>query len=211
MTHAALTPLLGRQFDNFLFASIGEDQNGTTLSVLSALARLDVDPWEETASLARLPRERATERLAAVIAAARKDLATSLAPETIAARLVALLPQAASYNVPAPEALLKAAGVRPFRLFITLGVVAFLLAGYLIFIAHPSSGSGANSAATTSEAAAPRYKQSSNGNGQVDRRGASLRRSCAMALRRRIRRRARGFASDGYADRTRTGQRSLGA
>ena len=26
MTHAALTPLLGREFDNFLFAPIGDDK-----------------------------------------------------------------------------------------------------------------------------------------------------------------------------------------
>ncbi|MGO9740546.1 MAG: hypothetical protein ACLPN5_03340 [Roseiarcus sp.] len=44
MTHTALTPLLGREFDDFLFAPIGEDRNGTTLSVLSALARMEVDP-----------------------------------------------------------------------------------------------------------------------------------------------------------------------
>ena len=40
MTHAALTPLLGREFDNFLFASIDDDRNGPLLSVVSALARL---------------------------------------------------------------------------------------------------------------------------------------------------------------------------
>ena len=47
MTHAALIPLLGREFDDFLFASIGDDRNGPSLSVFSALARLDVDPWKE--------------------------------------------------------------------------------------------------------------------------------------------------------------------
>jgi hypothetical protein len=40
---------LGSEFDDFLYASIGEDSNGVLLSVLSALARLDVDPWEEAA------------------------------------------------------------------------------------------------------------------------------------------------------------------
>ncbi len=120
MTHAALTPLLGREFDDFLFASIGEDRNGTTLSVLSALARLDVDPWRETASLARMPRGRATERLAAVIAAVGKDLAMSPAAETIAARLIELLPRAAPFDVPAPKALLATASIRPPRLFIAL-------------------------------------------------------------------------------------------
>lgn len=52
MTHAALAPLIGPEFDKFLCASIGEDRNGTMLSVLSALARLDVDPWQEAADLA---------------------------------------------------------------------------------------------------------------------------------------------------------------
>ena len=47
MTHAALTPLLGREFDNFLFAPLGDDQNGPPLSVVSALAQLEVDPWQE--------------------------------------------------------------------------------------------------------------------------------------------------------------------
>ena len=63
MTHAALTPLLGREFDNFLFASIDDDRNGPLLSVVSALARLEVDPWIEAASLARMPREQAKRRL----------------------------------------------------------------------------------------------------------------------------------------------------
>jgi hypothetical protein len=39
------------------------------LSVLSALARAGVDPWEEAAHLARLPGETATQRLASLIAA----------------------------------------------------------------------------------------------------------------------------------------------
>jgi hypothetical protein len=34
---------LGSEFDSFLYAPIGEDGNGMPLSVLSALARLDVD------------------------------------------------------------------------------------------------------------------------------------------------------------------------
>ena len=32
------------EFDAFLFAHIGEEKNGMLLSVLSALARLDLDP-----------------------------------------------------------------------------------------------------------------------------------------------------------------------
>ncbi len=156
MAHAALTPLLGHEFDDFLFAPIGEDQNGTTLSVLSALARMDVDPWQETASLARMPRERATERLAVLIAAVRKDLAMSAAAETIAARLTELLPRAAPFAVPTPEALVRTASVRPTRFLLALGVVVLLLVGCFVFAANRSPDSGPVSSAATSETAAPR-------------------------------------------------------
>lgn len=156
MTHAALTPLLGRDFDRFLFASIGEDRNGTALSVLSALAQVDVDPWQETVSLARMPCEAARERLTTLIAAAPIDLATGPSAATTAARLIALLPRAPSYKVAAPEAPVKAAAVTPWRIFIMPAVFILLLAGYFAFVAHPSPEGGADWAVTTSEAPAPR-------------------------------------------------------
>ena len=49
-------PLLDSQFNDFLFASVGKEKTGMMLSVVSALARLDLDAWQETANLARLPR-----------------------------------------------------------------------------------------------------------------------------------------------------------
>ena len=102
MTHAAtLTPLLGREFDNFLFAPLGDDLNGAPLSVVSALARLDVDPWKEALSLARMPREPAMGRLTSLIASLPKDSATGFAPEVAATRLIALLPQATRFNAAA--------------------------------------------------------------------------------------------------------------
>ena len=52
---------LASEFDNFLLAPIGDDNNGMQLSVLSALARLNVDPWEQAATLALLPAD-AVER-----------------------------------------------------------------------------------------------------------------------------------------------------
>jgi hypothetical protein len=48
--------LLHSDLNDFLFASIGEEQNGVTLSVVSALTRLGVDPWEEAARLTPCPR-----------------------------------------------------------------------------------------------------------------------------------------------------------
>src|SRR5579872_2186471 len=93
MTHAALTSLIGAEFDDFLYASIDDYGNGKLLSVLSALARLDVDPWQEAAKLARMPREAAAQRLAALIATLPDESSTHRPVGTIAARLVALLPR----------------------------------------------------------------------------------------------------------------------
>ena len=57
MTRQDSVSSLGSDFNDFLYAPISEGRNGMLLSVLSALARLDVDPWEEAAQLAQLPRE----------------------------------------------------------------------------------------------------------------------------------------------------------
>jgi hypothetical protein len=80
------------KFDDFLFAPIGEERNGMLLSVLSALARQDVDPWEEAATLARLPGESATQRLALLIAGLPDAVSAQRDSGKIAARLIALLP-----------------------------------------------------------------------------------------------------------------------
>ena len=45
---------LTARYNDFLFAPIGEQENGMQLSVLSALARINVDPWEEAARLATM-------------------------------------------------------------------------------------------------------------------------------------------------------------
>ena len=118
---------LGSEFDNFLFASIAEDRNGTPLSVLSALARLNIDPWEEAAKLTRLPGETATQRLASLIAALSDERSARLDPGTIAIRLVALLPPQAGSNIRSPKTLLDGGAATNSR-----AVIYWLL--YVIFM-----------------------------------------------------------------------------
>lgn len=61
---------LGRSnLSRFFFATIGVEGNGSQLSVLSALARGGLDPWQEAERLARLPRSAAADGLARLIAA----------------------------------------------------------------------------------------------------------------------------------------------
>ncbi|MBL6614766.1 MAG: hypothetical protein ISP45_12190 [Reyranella sp.] len=52
------------EFDAFLSAPVGEDTDGVGLSVMSALARIGLDPWSEAARLSDLPRDAAVEALA---------------------------------------------------------------------------------------------------------------------------------------------------
>ena len=55
------------QYDDFLFASICEEANGMRLSVLSALARMNVDPWDEATRLAAMPKAVAERTLVSIL------------------------------------------------------------------------------------------------------------------------------------------------
>jgi hypothetical protein len=93
MMRPAAIALPGTEFNDFLFAPIGEDSNGMLVSVLSGLARLEVDPWQEAAQLAQLPGEIATQKLASLIGALHDHESAYLDPPRIAARLIELLPK----------------------------------------------------------------------------------------------------------------------
>jgi hypothetical protein len=159
VTHAALASLLGPEFDNFLYASIDEGGNGKLLSVLSALTRLDVDPWREAAKLARLPKEAATQRLAALIAALPDEPSAHRSAGTIAARLIALLPRGAGPIIAPGRALLPGVGaiINPraarYAIFLALMLFAFcsLLSSRSPTVDNPhppSTGTGEVSAPT---------------------------------------------------------------
>src|ERR1700733_11193714 len=83
------------EFDDFLFSPIGAEKNGMVLSVLSALARLNVDPWGGAAELARLPGDSAIQRLATLIASLPNETRGHLDSKIIATRLVKFLPRPA--------------------------------------------------------------------------------------------------------------------
>lgn len=79
--------------NDFLFASICEERNGMQLSVLSALARLNVDPWEEATRLAAMPKAVAAMALASTLDRVSDRTWGPSEAEAIAARLVQLLPR----------------------------------------------------------------------------------------------------------------------
>ena len=80
------------EFDSFLFAPVGEDKQGTVVSMITAFARLDFDPWQQAADFARLPKEAARARLAAILATLPGMASSDADPGSVATRIIALLP-----------------------------------------------------------------------------------------------------------------------
>lgn len=128
MTNSAAACPLGPEFEPFLFAAVGADRNGLPLSVLSALARRDVDPWQEAARLTEMPEATATRTLAALLGAAPDGAWTDAGGGATVARLIALLPRRAGGGTSSPRGVPRAGVATELR----LGLPAILL---LIFMA----------------------------------------------------------------------------
>lgn len=141
------------EFDAFLYASVGED-NGMPLSVLSALARQNVDAWDVARQLVLLPKESAIRLLASMMAMIPAGSGERPVPEEIAARLVALLPKS-STRARAAKAVPSLRGSPPApavnnRLRLAVAFALFALAGYWLIAnltAPPNPGAAAPSRA----------------------------------------------------------------
>jgi hypothetical protein len=118
------------EFNTFLFASIGEEGNGMPLSVVSALARLDFDPWREAARLSDLPQESALAALDGLIRRLPAGHWNQSDTRKIAARLVELLPRgdpAAQQGETSPGGRAKATSS------IVVWLIVLALGGYALF------------------------------------------------------------------------------
>jgi hypothetical protein len=127
------------EFDEFLFAPIGDEENGMTLSVISALARLGFDPWREAARLAGLPKPQAAAALAGLFGRLPSP-AEQLAGVGHAARLIDLLPSAAVEAAARPTRVVVAArwrlpplGFAGICLMLVLAAIAITLASQSVF------------------------------------------------------------------------------
>jgi hypothetical protein len=121
--------LLDSEFNEFLFATVGEERIGMPLSVVSAFTRLGLDPWLEAARLSDLPKESAIVTLSGMIARLPVGCWELSQTRGIAARLIEFLPRPGSV-VQADSA--KPGGVRRARrpavwlIVVMLGAAAFL-------------------------------------------------------------------------------------
>lgn len=148
---------ISSEFDGFLYALIGDDNgNGMQLSVLSALARQGVDPWEEAARLAVLSSEAATRKLTAWIAVQPDGKSTRPDAGPIATRLIALLPRRTGSDTPASttalhvKAVVQSWPVRHRIIYVIF--VVLVLAAQWIIANHLVAGLSGNAAAPTSAA-----------------------------------------------------------
>ena len=127
----------GSEFNDFLFAPIGEDRNGMLVSVLSGLARSDVDPWQEAAKLAQLPGEAATRELAALIGALPDRASSYPDPRAVATRLIALLPRPLGSNgkpQQTPHGVWAVMNSRPWWIYV--GFMCFVLGSQFLIASH---------------------------------------------------------------------------
>jgi hypothetical protein len=125
---------LGSEFEPFLLAPIGEDNDGMVLSVLSALARLNVDSWEESATLARLPGDTATRKLASLIAALPNRASSIPDSATIAARLISLLPNRAGPELPSRTAVSSIGAMT--RSPILTRLILYIILMFFMLVSH---------------------------------------------------------------------------
>ncbi|HWW20456.1 MAG TPA: hypothetical protein VNZ06_06600 [Steroidobacteraceae bacterium] len=130
------------------------------LSVLSALARLDVDPWEEASRLAGLPRPAAIQFLMALIVALPDGSSARSNPEMHAQRLTALLPARGVTNPPASKAEI-ATGISTYHqgfvryVLFYLVLMAFFFGGQWLIEHSPRPGHSGTVTSPESGAALP--------------------------------------------------------
>ena len=101
----------GLEYAAFLFEPLGDDRNGVPLALVSILGRMSLDPWSEAASLASMPTDAAARKLASFIEAMPNHALPRVESNTLAERLIRLLPKRpdpAAPAAPAPEPLADA-------------------------------------------------------------------------------------------------------
>ena len=135
---------LDTAYDAFLYADVCADKNGTPLSVLSAMARMNLDPWIEAATLSKASPAPATRRLAALIAAVPGGAEAPDDAANIATRLLTLLPHQTRLALPPhPQSkpLSAVAAVVESRKvqWTVLGVIALALATMVFGVHRPQS------------------------------------------------------------------------
>ena len=140
MTPAASTSFVSAELSDFLYAPIGSENNGMTLSVLSALTRLNIDPWDEAAQLCELPKHAAATRLCSLIARLPAGSWTHADCQAIAEHLIEFLPHRSS----SPQDARGSRGINLSAVMIIIAVALGLAALLIAASCEPSRADGMN-------------------------------------------------------------------
>ena len=129
------------QFGKFLFATVGNEIDGVPLTVISVLARLGLDPWEEAERLSSLGNREAVEQLARLIAEVPGSVRPLAEARVLAGGLVGLLVNHGPSRTSAPQIQIRPryrAPVLPKRA--QFWVVCFLLTAAALVSAAAHGG-----------------------------------------------------------------------
>ena len=99
--------------DRFLFATVGDEIDRVPLSVISALSRLGLDPWQEAGRLSSLSNREAMEQLARLIAELPGRFRPLDEAREIADRLIQLLPRHDTDRRSTPQVQIRPYYLRP--------------------------------------------------------------------------------------------------
>ena len=99
--------------DKFLFAAIGDEIDGIPLSMISAITRLGLDPWQEAGRLSSLARSEAVEQLTRLIAEIPGIVRPVGEAREIADGLVGLLPKHDASRAVTPQLQIRPRYSRP--------------------------------------------------------------------------------------------------
>jgi hypothetical protein len=130
-----VTALQRSDLNRFLFADIGTEANGMTLSVMSVFARRGADPWTEASRLAALPKADAADSLANMIAGMPKSLWPLPDAIEIAVRLIGLLPARPVVGIRQAAGLRQAARQWPINQIALVGASVALLIAVAVMMA----------------------------------------------------------------------------
>ena len=163
VTPAVSVSFFKSEFNDFLYAPIGADRTDMPLSVLSALTRLNLDPWKEAAELSELPKDTATQRLATLIARLPGGRWTPADSGAIADRLIELLPHRRRSRAPLTEDAQGHRKITGSTVAKTLVCAALLIALIIAASREPSRGDHADapafSTASPPQTSSPSFRQ----------------------------------------------------
>src|ERR1700737_635308 len=138
MDNRPSVPSFTSRYNQFLYTPICDEANGMRLSVLSALARMDVDPWQEATRLAAMPKAIAERTLVSTLDQVLGQSCHRSQTEVMAARLVQLLPHRGEGGTIAPTETARVGTQRAYW----LGGLGFALAISLFSPRHQVTDAG---------------------------------------------------------------------